>query len=221
MLQQRRKLVIFAKAPIAGHAKSRMIPLLGREGAAKLHQEITDWLLSKVVDESIADSLYATELWVASDSTHPFFEQCKNRYDIALKLQKGEDLSERQFHAISSSLQESEHVVVIGSDVVSITQYDIQQAFDALEQGYELVIAPAEDGGYGLIGCAKIDAAVFDGIPWGSGQVYVGMVRNLNRLNYNWKQLSNVWDLDRPEDLMRLGLEPELPVEITKLLVSI
>lgn len=216
----KRKLLIFAKAPIAGHAKSRMIPLLGAEGAAQLHRVITLWLLNKLphrVESDVAGNKYETELWAASNMGHPFFKECVTKFGILLKQQQGSDLGERQFRAMESALLESEYVVIVGSDVVSLTQADIQLAFDVLEQGYELVISPAEDGGYGLIGCSKIEAEIFDEIVWGGEQVYSGMVNNLNRRNYNWKQLPEVWDLDRPDDLLRLSSVPELPLEISEL----
>jgi len=220
----KRKLIVFAKAPIAGHAKSRMIPLLGAEGAAQLHREITRWLLNKLshrVESGATGKKYETELWAASDMEHPFFKECVAKFDITLKQQQGSDLGERQFLAIERTLAENEHVVVIGSDVVSLTRGDIQDAFQTLEQGYELVISPAEDGGYGLIGCSKIERGIFDEILWGGEQVYKGMVNNLNRRNYNWKQLPEVWDLDRPDDLIRLSLEPNLPPKISQLFENI
>ena len=219
----KKKLIIFARAPIAGHAKSRMIPLLGAEGAAQLHREITLWLLDKLsrsVESDSEDEKYEMELWAASDMEHPFFSECVDRFGITLKLQQGSDLGERQFLAMESALTENDHVVIVGSDVVSLIKSDIQYAFKALEQGYKLVIAPAEDGGYGLIGCSKIEREIFDDILWGGEQVYKGMINNLNQRDYNWKQLPVVWDLDRPDDLSRLSLEPELPAGISKLLTN-
>jgi rSAM/selenodomain-associated transferase 1 len=212
------KLLIFAKAPIAGHAKSRMIPLLGAEGAAQLQQEITHWMLARLMVSQQHHFKYDIELWVASDIDHPFFKACVTEFGIKLMLQQGDDLGERQYLALVSALAESDHVVVIGSDVVSLTAIDIQSAFNGLSQGEELVIAPAEDGGYGLIGASRIDWEIFEGISWGGEQVYQGMARNLNHLGYRWQRLAEVWDLDRPDDLRRLGREPGLPAAIYGLL---
>lgn len=218
----KRKLIIFAKAPIAGHAKSRMIPLLGAVGAAQLHREITRWLLSKLsrsVEKGADEKAdYELELWAASDIEHPFFKECADEFGITLKLQQGDDLGERQFLAMQSALAENDHVVIVGSDVVSLKKNDIQEAFGTLEQGDDLVISPAEDGGYGLIGSSKIERGVFNGIVWGAEQVYEEMVNNLNRLDYRWQRLSEVWDLDRPDDLIRLRSYPELPTGISDLL---
>ncbi len=218
----KRKLIIFAKAPIAGHAKSRMIPLLGAEGAAKLHRELTHWLLSRLTSNLACGADYEPgfeiELWAASHIDHPFFQECAEEFGITLKLQQGDDLGERQFLAMESALGETEHLLLIGSDVVSLTDSDIHNAFIALEQGYELVIAPAEDGGYGLIGCSRVERDIFDGIPWGGEQVYEKMVNNLNRLEYRWQRLAEVWDMDRPDDLIRLNRSPDLPTGISELL---
>lgn len=221
----KQKLLIFAKAPIAGHAKSRMIPLLGAEGAAQLHRELTRWLFRKLAhraENGPAKKLeYEVELWAASDIDHPFFKECAVEFGITLKLQQGSELGERQFLAMESALAENDHVVIIGSDVVSLTQTDIRYAFRVLEEGAELVISPAEDGGYGLIGGSKIERGIFDEIPWGGEQVYKGMINNLNQRDYNWKQLPEVWDLDRPDDVIRLRLESELPAGISRLLENI
>ena len=212
MLQ--RKLIILAKAPIAGHAKSRMIPVLGAEGAAQLHQQITHWMLQRFNNQGD----YLVELWCASDIEHPFFQACASEFGVTLKLQTGDDLGERQFIAMTDALEDSEHVVVIGSDVVSLTVNDIQHAFDRLQQGSELVISPAEDGGYGLIGCSKIDRRIFSHVPWGEAEVYAEMVRNLNHIRFNWQPLSQVWDLDRPDDLLRLAECTDLPQGVAELL---
>lgn len=212
MLQ--RKLIILAKAPIAGHAKSRMIPMLGDEGAAQLHQEITRWMLQRLTGQQD----YIVELWCASDIDHPFFKACAAEFNITLKLQEGDDLGERQFRAMTDGLKDKGHVVVIGSDVVSLTTDDIQHAFDVLQQGSELVIAPAEDGGYGLIGASKVVREIFSDILWGEDMVYAAMVGNLNGLGLNWDALPSVWDLDRPEDLLRLGSYPELPERVSALI---
>lgn len=221
----KRKLLIFAKAPIAGHAKSRLIPLLGAEGAARLNQELTRWLLRKLAHraetEPDKEIVYEVELWGASDIDHPFFKECAVEFGVTLKLQQGSDLGERQFLAMDSALAENDHVMIIGNDVVSLTQTDIRYAFKVLEQGAELVISPAEDGGYGLIGGSKIERGIFGEIPWGGEQVYKGMINNLNQRDYNWKQLPEVWDLDRPDDVIRLRLEPELPAGISRLLENI
>jgi rSAM/selenodomain-associated transferase 1 len=207
------KLLIFAKAPIAGHAKSRMIPLLGAEGAAQLHQLITRWMLQQLNGRGD----YVTELWCASDIEHPFFQRCAREFDIKLQLQQGADLGERQHHAIISALYESDHVVVIGSDVLSLTVADIQYAFNVLEQGVGVVLSPAEDGGYGLIGASTIDDGLFKKVPWGSDQVYAAMVNRLQQLGIDWQPLSQVWDLDRPEDLLRLAVYPQLAEEVAAL----
>ncbi|NOR52423.1 MAG: DUF2064 domain-containing protein [Gammaproteobacteria bacterium] len=221
MEESRQKLLIFAKAPIAGHAKSRMIPLLGAEGAAQLHREITRRLLRRLTNRLKSEPDYQIELWAASAIDHPFFEECSGEFGVVLKLQQGDDLGERQFLAMDSALGESDHVVIIGSDVVSLTEMDIKNAFNALQQGYELVISPAEDGGYGLIGGSRVERDIFDGIHWGAELVYKEITDNLNRLEYNWHQLAEVWDLDQPDDLIRLSREPDLPEGILELMKNI
>ncbi|MCW8888877.1 MAG: TIGR04282 family arsenosugar biosynthesis glycosyltransferase [Gammaproteobacteria bacterium] len=209
-----RKLIILAKAPVAGHAKSRMMPLLGSDGAARLHQELTHWLLTKMGNSPD----YETELWCASDIDHPFFVECAAEFAISLKLQQGDDLGERQLFAMMSGLANAKSVVMVGSDVASLIMSDIENAFQAIEQGKQVVIAPAEDGGYGLIGGSRVAKDLFSGIPWGTHQVYEAMVTNLNRLEFEWQALPEVWDLDCPEDLVRLGRHPLISEALLKIL---
>jgi rSAM/selenodomain-associated transferase 1 len=190
-----------------------MIPLLGAVGAAQLHQLITHWMLQQLSGRGD----YVTELWCASDSDHPFFQACAHEFDITLQLQQGVDLGERQYHAITSALCESDYVVVIGSDVLSLTVDDIQNAFNVLEQGVSVVLSPAEDGGYGLIGASAIEDGLFTGVPWGSDKVYATMVNRLQQLGIDWQPLPQVWDLDRAEDLLRLAVYPQLAATVAAL----
>lgn len=213
-----RKLLILAKAPIAGHAKSRMIPLLGEDGAAELHQQLTHWLLQKLCRATNYEPEYDVELWCASDLHHPFFLACAHEFGITLKLQQGDDLGDRQFYAMQSALCESDAVVMVGSDVASLKVGDICDAFEQIESGAGIVIAPADDGGYGLLGGSMINQELFGGITWGGAQVYSGMVANLNSLEIDWQQLAAVWDIDRPEDLARLRGELMLSRELLKIL---
>ena len=79
---------------------------------------------------------------------------------------------------------------------------DLRRAARWLRGGYDAVLAPAEDGGYALIGLRKPIPALFEGIDWGSERVYADTVKKLAR--YRWRALLRVWDLDRPQDLDRL-----------------
>jgi uncharacterized protein len=79
---------------------------------------------------------------------------------------------------------------------------DLRRALRLLRGGCDVVLAPAEDGGYALIGVRRLPARVFSGIDWGSSRVYEQTVEKLS--GYRWRALRTVWDVDRPEDIERL-----------------
>ena len=92
--------------------------------------------------------------------------------------------------------------ILIGTDCPELSAQDLRRAARWLRGSYDAVLAPAEDGGYALIGLRKPIPALFEDIDWGSGRVYADTVKKL--AGYRWRALRRVWDLDRPQDLDRL-----------------
>jgi glycosyltransferase A (GT-A) superfamily protein (DUF2064 family) len=93
---------------------------------------------------------------------------------------------------------------VIGSDCPALHPGDLRRAARLLAGGCDVVLAPAEDGGYVLIGARRISPRLFSGIDWGSFSVFEQSVARLETLGYRWRALRRLWDVDRPEDLQRL-----------------
>jgi hypothetical protein len=114
------------------------------------------------------------------------------------RLQRGRDLGERMQRAF----RRSRKAILIGTDCPMLSVQDLQRAARWLRGGYDAVLAPAEDGGYALIGLRKSVPRLFQGIEWGSERVYAETVKKL--AGYRWRALRRVWDLDRPQDLERL-----------------
>src|SRR5690349_1288683 len=153
------RVAVFAKAPVPGQVKTRLVPLLGAEGAARLHEELVLRSLGVAADAGIG----GVELWCAPDSAHPFFSRCAARFGARLRDQRGVDLGSRMAEAFRAALCDNAALVLIGSDCPTLTPQSLRDAASALESN-DAVLAPAEDGGYVLVGLSGPDHGIFDGI---------------------------------------------------------
>jgi rSAM/selenodomain-associated transferase 1 len=184
-------IIVFAKAPVPGQAKTRLIPRLGEWRAARLHRR----LIVHTLNTALGARCGAVELH--GTRRHGFFKNLK----VPFRLQRGGDLGERMYHALSRAPKPA---ILIGTDCPVLTAADLQRAARWLRGGADVVLAPAEDGGYALIGARRVSPLLFQGIAWSSEQVYDQTVIRLERTGYRWRALRRVWDVDRPEDLERL-----------------
>ena len=195
------KLIIFSKAPISGRVKRRLIPVIGADAAARLHQEMLEQKLRMTHEQRIAP----VELYCWPHKLHPYFRDLPSRYSLTLHNQQGIDLGERMATAVQRSIGEHNHTVLIGTDCPDLDRAYLMQAFQALQDGADAVIGPAEDGGYILIGLSRFNRSVFENIEWGTEAVYSQTVTRLKQLDFSYVELNTLWDVDRPEDLERLG----------------
>ncbi len=193
------RILIFAKAPEPGCVKTRLIPALGAEGAARFHRD----LLQQVVESVVSAGLSPVQLWCAPDSVHDLFQQLAARYDLLLCDQAGADLGERMCHAAERALETSDAVLLIGADCPVLGAAHLLQALQWLANGEDAVLGPAEDGGYVLLGLRRSSAALFEKMPWGGDQVLEMTRSRLAGLGWRWRMLEPLWDIDRPEDLER------------------
>ena len=206
MKKNKNALIVFAKAPVAGTAKTRLIPRLGAQGAAELHQKLVLHTLNNLVNPQHWDTI----LWCAGDRQHDFFQHCLASFDLVLDFQQGENLGDRMFHAIASSLSVYSSVCLVGTDCPVLTRCTIIEAFESLEAS-DMVFNPAEDGGYVLLAAKLIDRRVFENIRWGTGEVMQKSLENVKKTGYQVSLLSTLWDVDVPDDLFRLEmLNPDI-----------
>lgn len=196
-------IAIFARAPVAGAAKTRLIPRLGPEGAAALHARLVEHTLR----QALAAGLGEVTLWCAPDDTHPFFAQCAARFGVKLRAQQGEDLGARMLVAFN---QARGPLILIGADCPMLGPDLLREADEALRAGRDAVFCPAEDGGYGLIGLARPHVSLFERIAWGADQVMTQTRERATALGWSRHETAPVWDVDRPEDLVRLMDFPHL-----------
>ena len=181
-------IIVFARAPVLGRTKTRLIPRLGEWRAARLHESLTLHALrtARLADEVV--ELHGTR-------RHGFFR----RLNVSFRVQRGKDLGERMHRAFARAKGPA---IVIGSDCPMLTPADLRRAARWLRGGYDAVLAPAEDGGYALIALRRAKREFFEGIDWGGPRVYADTVARLS--GCRWRALRQVWDVDRPEDLERL-----------------
>lgn len=196
------RIAVFAKAPVAGEVKTRLVALLGPEGAAALHSGLVRHALSTATQSRVG----AVELWCAPDETHPFFARCAGEFGVVLRRQEGAELGERMLRAFDAALADGSPLIAIGSDCPVLREADLQSTAQALRT-HDAVIAPAEDGGYVLLGLAKAAPALFEGVAWGTSAVLSQTRKKIAAAGLRCKELGTYWDVDRPEDYLRLRQE--------------
>lgn len=193
---------VMAKAPVAGEAKTRLIPLLGAAAAADLQRELTLRALATATGAAPG----AVTLFTAGDEDHPFWRECREAFDIAVEPQRGADLGARMRHALSLLLRRHARTLLIGTDCPALRAEDLAQAATTLGAA-RMVFAPAEDGGYVLVGAREIEPAAFEGITWGEASVMRDTRAALTAVGWqagiDWTELPESWDLDRPDDFHR------------------
>ena len=193
-------LIVFARAPEPGRVKTRLAPLLGAEGAARLHAR----MVVATLRTAMAAGVGTVELHGAPRIGDAFFSAMRRRFGVALRAQGRGNVGERMRRAFERALRRHRYVVLIGSDCPALRPADLRAALRALRAGADAVLSPAEDGGYPLIGLRRVSRRLFDGIAWGSDRVLAQTRRRLARLGWRWQELRTLWDVDRPEDVRRL-----------------
>ncbi|MHB8472754.1 MAG: TIGR04282 family arsenosugar biosynthesis glycosyltransferase [Gammaproteobacteria bacterium] len=190
-------LLVFAKAPIAGRAKTRLIPKLGARGAARLHARLTRRTLTIAVQAQWA----SLQLCYSPARTHGFFQGCRRDFALSLQVQQGDDLGQRMHHALAIALCHYDLAILIGSDCPGLSARVLRAAFKVLRNGSDVVLVPATDGGYVLVGMRHAAARLFHGLDWGSSRVLTQTRRRLKKLQLRWTELAPLADVDRPEDI--------------------
>jgi len=191
------QIAIFAKPPVAGHAKTRLIPALGAEGAAQLHADLVERTLAMAVSAQLGP----VTLWCADAVTHPFFDRMASCHPVERRLQQGDDLGARMFNAFEHHCERGP-VLLIGTDCPALKRGMLARAAHALSK-HDAVFIPAEDGGYVLAGFHHAERSVFENVPWGGPEVMARTRVLLRQASIHWSELDTHWDLDRPEDLPR------------------
>lgn len=192
-------ILVFCKAPIAGQVKTRLTPQLNKQAAADIHTDLTRRILGLLTESQLCP----VQLWCSPTIAHPFFEDCAKDYQLSLSLQQGRDLGERMLHAIDHALQQSSRVLLIGCDCPSLTINDFDFAINALQNAQDIVLAPAEDGGYVVIGMKRTYPELFINKTWGHASVLMMTRQQIKKMNLNCIETAMQWDIDTFDDLQR------------------
>ena len=193
-------LIVFARAPVAGKAKTRLAAAIGAAAAAQLHAR----LVERAVATALAARAGVVELHCAPDARHPFFARIASRHGVALQPQGRGDVGARMQRALARALRTTDAAVLIGCDCPELRPSDVRRAVRDLRAGADAVFAPAADGGYALVGLRRSAPRLFSGIEWGGARVMAATRQRLRELGWRWRELREVWDVDRPEDYARL-----------------
>lgn len=192
-------ILIFAKAPVPGAVKTRMIPALGAEGAAMLHTA----LVERVIETAISTRLDVV-LCCAPDTTHRYFQDCAEDFGLSLAAQlPADNLGQRMLHSLNEALLQWPQALLIGADCAAFGKKHLLEAAEKLTT-HDVIVTPAEDGGYVLIGANKTRVAMFDNIEWGTEKVMAQQRVAFDAAALDWVEMPTLWDVDRPEDLPRL-----------------
>jgi len=185
--------IVFARAPVPGRVKTRLIPVLGDWGAARLHRR----LLRRALATARAARCGPVELH--GSERHSLF-----RAAAFFRTQRGADLGERMQRATAGALRRHHGVILIGTDCPALRPADLRRAAALLRAGYHAVLAPAEDGGYALVALSRPVPGLFRDIEWGTASVWRQTMDRMAAGGTRWRALRKVWDVDRPQDLARL-----------------
>jgi rSAM/selenodomain-associated transferase 1 len=196
MKYPRAKLLIFSKAPEPGRVKTRLIPALGATAATQLYKR----LLDSCVAMSINAQLCPVALCCSPSIAHAHFRQLRERYRVELEQQPQGDLGQRMSQAFQTALQHSNPVLLVGADCPSLCAHDLETALEQLASGVDVVLGPARDGGYYLVGIHTHHPRIFEDIPWGTPAVLEVTRKRLQEQELACHYLPLRSDLDTPAD---------------------
>jgi uncharacterized protein len=193
--------ILFARTPVPGRVKSRLLPRFSPEQACALHCASTNDTAAL-----LAETLHNAALWLFL-SEAPSGNEANGLSlpsQFRCTVQEAGTLGERMGAAFERAFSSgARRVVIFGSDSPTLPRAVPPQAFEALEEP-DMVLGPADDGGYYLIGCRRFDPALFDAVEWSTAQTCVQTFANARKLGYNTTLLQSWFDLDDWSDVERL-----------------
>jgi rSAM/selenodomain-associated transferase 1 len=197
-----KRLIVFTRYPESGKTKTRLIPALGAEGAAAFQRQMTE---EKLVEINKLQSFYplSVEIHFAGGNERLMQEWLSSNW--AYQQQSEGDLGDRMAAAFQASFEAGINTtILIGTDCPDLNAPLLTQAFQDLEQ-HDLVLGPALDGGYYLIGLRRLIPELFTGISWSTAEVLSQTLNIAHKLELNVALLPLLRDIDRPEDLSNLN----------------
>lgn len=193
-----KRLIIFTRYPEPGKTKTRLISHLGAEGAASLHRQMAEHTFAQV--QKLRDE-HQLSVEVHFTGGNPQLMQDWLGSEVVYQTQSEGDLGMRITSAFRAAFTSGiDSAVIIGTDCPGLNSQLMTQAFQELYP-YDLVLGPAKDGGYYLIGLRRLIPELFTGISWGTAEVLQQTVNIAKNLNLSVANLPLLADVDYPEDL--------------------
>lgn len=204
-------LIIFAKLPRLGQVKTRLQGLLGEQGCLALHYSLIDHAL----ELSSSWNEGPVELWFSerpevNEFQMAISERIELPESIQLRYQKGDNLGQRMQQALQSAIECHDRAVLIGTDCPQQQLSHLNQANKVLQQGTDVVVQPAYDGGFVLIGCSKKVPDLSGAIQWGNGSVMSQLEIELERQHLSLGKTETISDLDEEKDFLLLQEDKSL-----------
>lgn len=201
------RIVIIAKAPIPGFAKTRLIPALGAEGAA----ELAERMLRHTVTNALAAALGPVELCATPAPRDAAWRALELPHQLVWSDQGDGDLGARMARAAARALAQGERVLLIGTDCPAIGADDLRTAARALDT-HDAFMQPTVDGGYALLGLRTFHPSIFQDIRWSSDTVACDTLCRAGRLGWRVRTCPALHDIDEPADLCWLPGRLQDPV---------
>ena len=208
-------IIIFAKAPLAGFAKTRLIPALGEQGAAQLAKKLFD----HAIKEALSADIGSVELCITPSLKNDCWKDFSLPKSLIITSQGEGDLGERMARASERALKSNAAVLLIGTDCPELDRSYLREAAEELAC-HDACLTPVSDGGYALMGLNIFHPSLFDNIPWSTDKVSALTLERFRYLDWQVAHLRELHDIDEPEDLKYLpvilgsdptGLTPKLP----------
>lgn len=194
------RIIIFAKAPLPGFAKTRLIPALGADGAAALARQ----MLFNTLHAAVAAEIGAIELCVTPAADQPAWRGIQFPAGIVISDQGEGDLGARLARASERALAGVEQVLLIGTDCVEMSDGLLREAAQALQEN-DAVIHCTTDGGYALLGLRRFSPFLFSDMPWSTDTVSSTTLARIEQLGWSVHVGQTLHDVDEPEDLKCLS----------------
>ncbi len=186
---------VFVKFPEPGKVKTRLAESVGAEKACTLYTKMIDHVLDKTLRPSPYPYTFFCDPFRPEQDYRRFFSQG----DYAIEMQEGKDLGERLLQASKRLLSRYSYALIIGTDCLDITPAILEEASMGLLSGRDLILGPAQDGGYYLIGVNRVRPELFSGIEWSSSRVFDQTMNKAKGLNTHF--LPMLSDIDTLDDL--------------------
>jgi uncharacterized protein len=193
------RIIIFAKAPVAGLAKTRLIPALGADGAARLARQ----MLMSTLNASLTANLGPVELCMSPAPGAIEWRDCPLPPGIEFSDQGEGDLGRRMAGATRRGMSQNEQVLLIGTDCPQISPLLLRRAAQRLTD-HDALLHPTFDGGYALLCLRRFHASLFEHMPWSTDRVAALTLARIADLGWRCALGERLQDIDEPNDLFWL-----------------